>query len=178
MLLAAIGYPELAPSDFEWIQTIRAQYDIANYDLIRPHFTFVFPCSRINREEFLSHIEEISAPTNSVTFNIRRATISCDKSGEKWHLFLVPDEAYNDIIGLHDKLYTGILADKLRPDIPYIPHITVGVFDNEQACIKRADELNKSAFSIWGQISSIEVISFKDNQVETIGKVDLISNSQ
>ena len=175
MLLAVVGYPELTQTDFDRIQFIRARYDIANYKLIKPHFTFVFPCSGINRDEFLSHIRRITDSVNRFTFSIQRAIVNGYKSGKEWYLFLVPDIGNDDIINLHDKLYTGIMANNLRLDIPYVPHITVGVFENEQACKEHAEKINKSGLAIRGQILALDIISLKDNQVATIRRIELIS---
>ncbi len=176
MLLAAIGYPELNHPDFEWIQTIRVQYDVDNYNLIKPHFTFFFPCSDIDQNDLLNHVKKCAGGTESIPFKIGATKVNPDISGERWYLFLVPDEGYEKIVKIHDTLYTGILADRLRQDIPYVPHITIGVFNSEQECDKVSDKLDKEKLSIAGRILSIDVISLEKNKVETIAKFELISN--
>ncbi len=176
MLLAAIGYPELSQPDFEWIQTIRAQYDVDDYNLIKPHFTFVFPYSDIEKKNFLRHMDKCVGGIKSIRFIINRVIINADVSGRKWYLFLIPEDGYNEIVNLHDTLYTGLLSGKLRRDIPYIPHITTGVFNGEQECDKVSDKLNREKLSIKGQISAIDVVSLEKNKVETIVKFELISN--
>ncbi|MEO8435419.1 MAG: hypothetical protein ABI596_11035 [Pyrinomonadaceae bacterium] len=37
------------------------------------------------------------------------------------------------MVRLHAGLYTGVLAEYKRADIPYVPHITLGAFTREPA---------------------------------------------
>ena len=85
-----------------------------------------------------------------IKFISKCTVIVKDSFSEFTDLFLVPDEGYSDIVKLHDKLYSGILKNNLRFDIPYIPHIGIGGSTNPVECKSIADELNKSNFSING----------------------------
>ncbi len=49
-----------------------------------------------------------------------------DGSRDFWHTFLVPDAGYSAIISWHGLLYSRILRQELRADIPFVPHIGVG----------------------------------------------------
>lgn len=46
-------------------------------------------------------------------------------------LFWTIREGNELVIRLHDDLYTGILAPHLREDLPYMPHIGLGLFSKE-----------------------------------------------
>jgi len=174
MSILAISYPEIKQRPFEWIQSIRARYDdIDNYKIVEPHFTLVFPVSEIDAEKFTDHIDLVTRSAEEISFVIKGTFVSEDFSGRKWHLFLIPDQGYSDIVKLHDKLYTGILTDELRPDIPFIPHITIGTFDKQRKCKVVADELSDTDFSIEGQLKTIDIISFENNRIETIKRVSL-----
>jgi 2'-5' RNA ligase len=175
MFLAVIGYPELSLADYYLIQAIRSRHDVDNYKFIKPHFTFVFPCQGITREKLLDHVEKCLDGVMSVSFKINKTQTNPDINGNEWYLFLVPDEGYDEIVNIHDTLYSGILSDKLRRDIPYTPHITVGVFGSKDECIKTSDNINQQNLAIRGEISKIDIIAIENNHVETIGTFKLLT---
>jgi hypothetical protein len=41
--LAVANYPTVRPRSFDWIQAIRAEFDQLYFEVIDPHFSFVFP---------------------------------------------------------------------------------------------------------------------------------------
>jgi 2'-5' RNA ligase len=47
----------------------------------------------------------------------------------------------DELIKIHDRLYTGILREYLVRDISYIPHITVGSLKNKEDFSKAVDKL-------------------------------------
>jgi 2'-5' RNA ligase len=175
MSLAVISYPELNLADYYLIQAIRARHDVENHKLIRPHFTFVFPCSGIDRDNLSNHVENSLAEVNSFPFKIGSTNVNHDISGDRWNLFMVPDEGYEKIVKIHDTLYTGVLSDRLRRDIPYIPHLTIGVFEKEEECEKVSGELNRQKIVIEGWISNIDVISIDHSRIEMIKEFKLSS---
>lgn len=169
----ALCYPEFAEEDRERIKAIRARYD-PDCDLIGPHVTLVFDTGGVSREGFVSHVRSTISDQSEISFVLRRATVVKSSCGDDRSIFLVPDEGYNDIVRLHDRLYTGVLADHLRPDIPYIPHITVGVVDNPESGRKIVDEINRKEPAIPGRIRSIDIAYYDGGRVNTIEKIDLI----
>jgi 2'-5' RNA ligase len=46
----------------------------------------------------------------------------------------------DELIKIHDRLYTGILREYLVRDISYIPHITVGSLKNKEDFSKAVDQ--------------------------------------
>lgn len=56
-------------------------------------------------------------------------------------VLLVQDEGFSEVVRLHDKLYTVILALELRLDIPFYPHIGIGSSTDVLACKRLADDL-------------------------------------
>ncbi len=44
------------------------------------------------------------------------------------HLFLVLEGGEAEVIRLHDDVYTGLLSEYRSEGIPYVPHVTLGVF--------------------------------------------------
>ena len=53
-----IAYPELKKKDYSWIQELRSKYDLLYYDIINPHFKFIFPVFYLDKKELISEVKE------------------------------------------------------------------------------------------------------------------------
>ena len=169
----AIAYPEISQKDFDWIQNIRKDSDELYYEVVKPHFTFVFPCFSIDENSFIGHAQKIISGFRKIDFELRKAITNKDAFNDYIHVFLVPDKGKQEIIELHDKLYSGILKKELREDIPYIPHIGIGSSLDKDKSLDLANSLNKNNISIRGKISFIDICRFEGNKIETIKRVGL-----
>lgn len=174
MSLLVLSYPEISQRDFDWIQKIRAEHDTLHYKIVDPHFTIVFAVDDINRREFIGHVKEQTQGFKKTSFVLKCAVVVKDSFSEYTYVFLVPDEGQSGIIKLHDKLYQGRLASKLRLDIPFIPHISIGNSLDPQDCKRLADQLNQQPFAIKGWIETLDVAKYEDNRVETIEQIKLV----
>ena len=173
MSYLVIAYPELAKNDFDSIQNYRKQNDQSLFDVVDPHFTFIFPVNDFTEREFIDEIKLQSADSELIRFNIKCAIINKDAFNEYYHVFLVPDKGYNDIMKLHDKLYSGRLKSNLNSGIAFIPHITIGNSADMDLCKAMADEWNGQSFSISGVISQLSIIKYENNAVMLIEKIEL-----
>ena len=173
---AVLAYPSISQKDYDWIQKTRALYD-SYYELVRPHFTIVF--RSITREaEFVQHIRQRALAIRKFSFVLRCALVVEDVAGDMNQVFLVPDKGFSDIVKLHDKLYTGILAPELRLDIPFYPHITIGNSSDPLICKSLADELNGQNFGIEGAVNNLDIVSIvapdkRITEVKTIERIKL-----
>jgi hypothetical protein len=172
--LLVLGYPELKAEDFEWIQNIRIKYDSRYYNVVNPHFTFVFPVFNFMQNEFTEEIILKTSGIKKIKFLSRCAVIVKDSFSDYTDILLVPDEGYSDIVKLHDKLYSGILKNDLRLDIPFIPHIGIAGFTNSAESKAIADDLNKSNFIIEGMIDKLDIVNYNYPKVESIKEIRLI----
>lgn len=172
-MLLVLGYPTLAEDDLAWIQSLRAAHDERYFRLVDPHFTFVFPVAGMDERPFKAHVSERVGGFRRIDFALRSALTVQDHTGEFWHLFLVPDEGFSEIVKLHDRLYTGPLAEHLRLDIPFIPHIGIGNAVDPLACKRLADELNAEGFELRGTIESLDVATYDGSNVTTLERVEL-----
>jgi len=172
MELMTVCYPDLEKEAFDWIQSVREPHD-PNYSLIAPHFSLVFPVTEIDTNDFTHHCKDICGGVSPISFIIRRAMINKVCNTDDWYLFLVPDEGNSAIGRLHDRLYTGIFEKELMLEIPYIPHITVGRFNDGHNCKKLCDEINEKVIYIAGRISSIDIIANTKSRIKTIDKIEL-----
>lgn len=162
----AIAYPVISQNDHAWIQTIRQQHD-PNYALVAPHFTLVFHVSTQTAASFGEHLRTCLRDQPPIPFALRCALVVKDALREQTHTFLVPDQGFGDLVKLHERLYTGILASELRLHIPYIPHITVATSPDALLCKRIADEINEQPINIMGTIAAIDLIHVANGAVIT-----------
>ncbi len=174
MSFLVLAYPRLSHKDFEWIQNIRSKNDARYYNIVKPHFTIVFPVTDVQPSEFIADVERNSAGFKKINFITRSALIVKDSFSEFTDVFLVPDEGYSSIIKLHNKLYSGILKNNLRLDIHFIPHIGIAGSKDPLESKSIADELNGGNFSIKGILDKLDIITYDYPKVETIKEITLL----
>jgi hypothetical protein len=172
MSLLAISYPDLSTEDFSLIENYRKDHD-KMFDVVRPHFTFVFPVSDISAADFSSEVKKQLKNASPISFCLRCAVINKDDFTEYYHAFLVPDEGFSGMVKLHDQLYSEKLAVHHRLDIDFIPHIGVGNSMDKFDCKKMVDEWNSKTFLIKGTISTFDIVQYENNKVTTIEKIKL-----
>lgn len=141
----------------EVIHNLRAVYDpLAK--LVQPHITLVFPfTSAIETKQLVDHVSKSIEGIKSFDITLYRIS-PCLAGGN--YLFLNVREGNDEIRFIHDRLYTGILEEFLRKDIPYVPHMTVGKIDDEVEygiAIQNTEHNNEVFHSRIDKIS-IEVI--------------------
>ncbi|MGF2614936.1 2'-5' RNA ligase family protein [Rossellomorea vietnamensis] len=117
------------------IEELRAKYDPL-YQLITPHMTLVFPfTSDLTAEQLQEHIESVLSYEKPFSITLQGVT------GEgSEYLFLNVKEGNDEIIRLHDFLYTGLMKEFLFRELTYIPHLTVGRLDNKGDFIAALNE--------------------------------------
>jgi hypothetical protein len=172
MTYFVVAYPELEQPDFDWIQKYREQND-RQFSIVKPHFTLVFAIKDIDKTTLLGEVKRQASSLKPFDFEIKLATINQDDSGEYYHEFLVPDKGYSDIVELHNKLYSGVLASSQRFDIDFIPHISIGDSEDVHASKKRTDALNAQGILVSGHVGSLDVLELADGKVSTVEKVRL-----
>ena len=173
MSLLVIAYPELKKKDYDWIQDLRNKYDVLYYDDVKPHFTFVFPVFNLNKKELTSEIKEKCKVLKEIEFCLRCAVLNKDSFNDYWHVFLVPDEGFSNIIKIHDKFYSGKLKDELFLAIQFTPHLEVGNSINANECKKLVDELNKKDFEVHGKIKKLTIVNYENKKIEDIETIEL-----
>jgi 2'-5' RNA ligase len=172
--LLVVAYPEIEQRDYNWIESLRVKYDQANYNIVRPHFTLVFPTEGIAENDFIKHVEACVRTVPPISFVLRSASTIYDQFADRWFMFLIPDEGNGRLSKLHDSLYTGILADKWLMKIPYIPHVTVANLEDCQECKDLTANVNREGLEIAGRITAVEILSDQDEALWPIKRVSLI----
>ncbi len=166
------SYPILNQKDINWINDYRKKNDIY-YDLIDAHFTFVFPTYNLEPDDFIKEIKKQAKSIQKIEFQIKCAIRNNDRTNEYWHVLLVPDKGFSDIVELHDKLYSGLFAPTQRLDLDFIPHMGIGNSTDPKDCKRMVDEVNAMDINIVGTIDSLDIIQLKNDVVSTLEIVKL-----
>lgn len=122
--LVVLFSPELPE---EPIASFRREHD--PYAWMNPHMTLVFLVpGYMGRETLVGHVRDVASTVLPFSIRLNRLTRSFDQ----W-LFLTLSDGFAEMVDLHDRLYTGVLAPFLRSDIEYIPHLGLGFFGRPNA---------------------------------------------
>jgi 2'-5' RNA ligase len=160
--LYTVAFPALSAANRALIDAIRAQHDASNALIIPPHFTLVFACTVTDEQEYREHVGNIAAGTSCIPFACREALLDAADGREVTHVYLMASDGASRIVRLHDALYSGPLAQHLRKELRYIPHITIGTFDSPTEAGSLCDRLNAKALSIAGVIDALSVGSLQE----------------
>lgn len=158
MKRAIILFPKF--NNIHIIDEIREKYDSLS-NCIEPHITIVFPFeSDISTKELKSHFNEYLKGIKK--FRVKLKDITGDfRDG---YLFLNVKSGNDQIIELHDKLYSGILKEFLYRKITYSPHLTVGRIADQIDFDNAVDELSYYRESFETIIDKIFVENIDENQ--------------
>ena len=173
MPLLAVAYPRLTSKNSEWLEAYRAEHDEQFGKFVKAHFTLVFSVEGMEVQIFTQHVHKKVAKGKPVPFRLESVRLAKDAFSNYWQVYLVPSVGYLQLKGLHDALYTGILASHLRKDIPYVPHITVGSSRSKETCEQLAAKLEASSVKIDGIINAVTVVTFHEDIVRNAAKVSL-----
>lgn len=113
-------YIAIVPEPLPHVEAIRQDYDpLANQ--VPAHITLVFPAQWQNIDQVTQHAKHIAAGT--MPFQIRLSGFS----GQDDELIFLNIKRGNDqLIELHDNLYSGVLAEHVVPWMTFVPHMTIG----------------------------------------------------
>lgn len=168
MSVCVVAYPTFSEPDVKLIASIRKRYD-RQFKIIKPHFTLLFPVDSGDSEKLCAHTEAVVANGSFAPFAVSFSSVSVVSGAheKRYYLFLIPDAGGDSIKQLHDALNTGIMQNELRSDIPYIPHITIGIFDNEDEADRMAGRLNGYNIAISCLVKALDIV--RDRVGETKG---------
>ncbi|MFW6287614.1 MAG: 2'-5' RNA ligase family protein [bacterium] len=129
-------------NNMEILDAIRDKYDPLD-DHVRPHITLVFSFeSNLVRSEIERHMVEVLSGVNPFALQLRG--IRSNKSNYGNFIFLDVKKGNEEIIDIHNNLYTGLL-EKYKPrwliENSYKPHMTVGRIDSEEKFQLALDEV-------------------------------------
>ncbi len=170
--LYTVAYIDVSPSAGALISDFRVEHD-PHVNVVGPHFTMVFGCKAVPEAEYNAHIAVVARSTKQIRFHCRYAMLGADDIDETAYVFLVPDEGNSSISLLHDRLYTGPLAEHLRLEFPYIPHITVASTQDWKLAKSLCDRLNSAGVDVQGTLRALTVGVLKDGKLQSIAEHNL-----
>jgi 2'-5' RNA ligase len=170
--LFTLAYPSISEQDAARLDALRQAHD-PRRDVVAAHFTMVFGCSTVEEEAYLAHVTAVSQAAGPVKFSCRYAMLGADDEAERGYVFLVPDEGYSGLSRLHDELYRGVLAERLRLDIPFVPHITLGASADRAAAKRLCDELNATGLAIHGVVDALTVTTLQGHTMRDLKRIPL-----
>jgi len=168
-----LAYPRLIKNDYNIIQNFRKENDELYYSVAEPHFAFVFPIFDIGRQQFTDEAFNKTKAIKSIDFEIKCATINKDAFLDYYHVLLVPDNGYSDIVKLHDKLYNGIFFSNLRLDIDFIPHIGIASSKDRYKVKNWVDHWNQTEFSFAGTIDTLTIVDYSNSILTNLDEIKL-----
>ena len=168
-----IAYPELSGSDRDRLQEYRSTRDPLYYRLVEPHFTLVFPIPDGDPTAFSSEVRARLGDAGPIDFALRCALINRDAFSNMYHVFLVPDEGFSELVKLHDRLYAGRFRPHHRFDIDFIPHIGVANDPDPEVCKRWTDEWNAEPLEIRGSIKALTLIEYDGIAIRELERIPL-----
>lgn len=163
MSLVILSRPVWTASDRAWLKALRDRHGGAYFDpSLGPHLTLVFPVEEVEESAAVSHLHAVASDTPPFQAAFRAVLPVKDDFSSDTFLYLVPDEGLSGIVRLHDRLYSGPLADALRLDISYVPHVTLGRFSSARIAKALADDLNAQDPALTTRVETVELFRLTD----------------
>lgn len=168
--LEVVARPDFSKADLAWLTQARAHH---TGNRGAPKFTLVFPGADMAPAAFADLIRARAEGVPRIRFHLRSALVVPEATVRRFHVFLVPDEGFGAILRLHDRLHFGPIEALVRPETPYLPHITIATTSDFIAARRIAASLNASEISIEGMIESLEVERREGEVVKLITEIRL-----
>lgn len=167
MSYALVHYPNINTED---INQIRHKYD-PEVDLIEPHITLVFPVVEfINKNNLILHIDSILSKWKIFPICLKGLQKSWDE-----YMFLMVEEGKLDMVKLHKELYTGILAEYIRENLPFVPHLTLGKFTkNTDKFLQVLEEAQHLDLNYRCFVNKVHLINIDDKQRSIIWSKEFV----
>lgn len=152
--LEVIARPHFDKADLAWLTDIRSRRAGSRGP---PYFTLVFPGVDMTPAVFATQIRNNAKGIHRIRFHLRSALVVPEPMVGRFHVFLIPDEGFGAILRLHEALHVGPIEAALRPETPYLPHITVATTTSHTEARKLARALNMGEIDVGGHIDALQV---------------------
>ena len=153
MAYALVHYPSI---DVRRIQLLRKKYD-PQAELIGPHLTLMFPVPEaVGEDNLVRHLHGVLCSFRPFPIRLRGFQKSWDG-----YLFLLVQEGCAEMTALHGRIYTGPLAEYREEGVPFIPHLTLGAFGDDEeryaAALEEAERLDLDYRSVLDRLHLVKV---------------------
>ncbi len=161
--LYTIAYPEMPYEASRFIECVRAAHD-PQHGIVGAHFTLLFGSAALDEAVYTDHVRDVARQASPIRFACRRATTGTDPMAPATHVYLVPDEGFDAILRLHDRLYGAPMAAQRRTDLAYLPHITVATKAELRAAQALCDELGAAGIDVVGRLDRLTIGTLQDGR--------------
>jgi 2'-5' RNA ligase len=168
--LEVIARPHFEKDDLAWLTDIRSRRAGSRGP---PYFTLVFPGAELEGHAFAEQIRRNAEGIPRIRFRLRSALVVPEPMVGRFHVFLIPDEGFGAILRLHEALHVGPIEAAIRPDTPYLPHITVATTPDRAQARKVAQALNQGGLDISGHIEALTVERRRGEVIHDIAEIPL-----
>jgi len=145
------------------IEQLRGIYDPLASS-IEPHITLVFPFeSDIAPQHIRYHIEQSIHSITPFPIVLRGVT---GHEGE--YLFLNVKHGNDQLIELHDRLYTGLLASHLNDQHTFVPHLTVGRLPDNSYLMEALNTARTLKTTFETQVKALSVYAIQSDGTRSI----------
>jgi hypothetical protein len=178
---SVVARPEFKADAANFVQSVRDEFSDLQFNDkgFGVHVTLMFKMREgLTVEQWDAHMANVLS-TYEPFFMAFRCAITMpdltDSKDQRYHVFLVPDEGFSNVVKLHNSLYTGELVAKLVHDVPYIPHILLGYHDEAAYCNQVVDFVNKKG-TIVGKVSTVKLFQDSGEGMQEIKTYTLTSD--
>ena len=168
--LEVIARPHFEKADLAWLTDIRSRRAGSRGP---PYFTLVFPGVEMEPAAFAERIRKNAHDIPRIRFRLRSALVVPETSVGRFHVFLIPDEGFGAILRLHEALHVGPIEAAIRPESPYLPHITVATSPDRREARKVAQALNQGGLDISGHIDALTVERRHGEVIKEVAEIPL-----
>jgi len=154
----AFAFPKIGPAQFDLLQSIRKIHDPKGYSAIAPHCTLLSTTLNHSKEEFRRIVIRNLVGRKKFQFAMRTALVMPPLMGHtSWYAFLIPDEGFSDLSDLNRRICRNELQSESNRRFPFLPHITLGSFDQKESCCQIVNEINRKGIEVSGNIDSVSL---------------------
>lgn len=170
MSLEVISRPHFDKDDLAWLTDIRSRRAGSRGP---PYFTLVFPGAELEPRAFVAQVRANAEGNARIRFRLRSALVVPEHTVGRFHVFLIPDEGFGAILQLHDALHAGPVEAAIRPETPYLPHITVATTTAHAEARNIARALNQGGIDIHGHVEGLQVEHRVGEVIKEIAEIPL-----
>ena len=168
--LEVIARPHFEKADLAWLTDIRSRRAGSRGP---PYFTLVFPGVDLEAHAFAEQIRRNAADIPRIRFRLRSALVVPEPMVKRFHVFLIPDEGFGAILKLYEALHVGPIEAAIRPETPYLPHITVATSTDRNQARAVAQALNHGDLDISGHIDALTVERRMGEVIHDVAEIPL-----
>ena len=166
MMLAIVAFPSFTTGG-ALVARWRAAFDAGMSARVAPHVTLVSPTDLADPDTLAALSGDAAGLERAIPFTCRHLMLWPERDSAETLLFALPEGGLAALTRLHEVLHAGPLTAARRPDLPFLPHITVGRFPDRDAAASVVRPINAAAPEITGRIDGLAVVAVGD-RIETL----------